>query len=65
MVLVVIASYLYLVYTDDVKMLSPVKDDLLGVVSWAGAMWRCAGENTANMNAEISHASISFLLPCN
>ena len=33
MVLVVIASYLYLVYTDDVKMLSPVKDDLLGVAS--------------------------------
>ena len=33
LVLVVIASYLYLVYTDDVKMLSPVKDDLLGVAS--------------------------------
>ena len=33
LVLVVIASYLYLVYTDDVKMLSPLKDDLLGVAS--------------------------------
>ena len=48
MVLVVIASYLYLVYwPDDVKMLSPVKDDLLGVASWDGAMWRCAGETRA------------------
>ena len=47
MVLVVIASYLYLVYTDYVKMLSPVKDDLLGVASWGRAMWRCAGETRA------------------